>query len=198
MSGVIGHPQTGMEPVLLERMFLNKAAMWHKQIQRYPCRIPLEPSETPMKQPNMQTLAGSMDANLLQVAEWIYKAEYMVAPSVFTCTQCDDLMKELQRQLSGHLTWAGLQGKRGQAKLTSRSHRHSQGPEEDDQALETKQQDRWSKLGERRTCSRGRSGWKRQQIPSLHNQAGTHTPPHNSMESLKLHLKSRDSKDRAQ
>ena len=73
-----------------------------------------------MEHPSVWTLVGSKDANLLQVAEQIYKGEYMVVPSVFTYTQCDDVMKELQRELSKHLIWAGLQGERGLGKVSSR------------------------------------------------------------------------------
>ena len=85
-------------------------------------------------------------------------------------------MKELQRELYGCLTQASPQDKRGPAKLLSRSQRHSQGLEEENQALERKQ-DRWSWLGERRTCPRRRSGFRRQQSPSLHAQACTSPPP---------------------
>ena len=59
--------------------------------------------------------------NLLQVAEQINKAKDMVELSVFTHAQCNDLMKEQQRELLRHLTQAGLQGKRGPAKLPSRN-----------------------------------------------------------------------------
>ena len=84
-----------MKPVLLERMFHNATAMWHKEHQRCSHGLPLEPSEAPLEHPSMQTLVGSRDTDLLQDAEQIYKGEYMVAPSMFTCTQCDNLMKEL-------------------------------------------------------------------------------------------------------
>ena len=105
---------------LLERMFHNAATMWHRELQRHPCGIPLEPSETTLEHPSVQTLVGSRDANLLQVVEQTYKGEYMVMPSIFTHAQCDNLMKELQRELPEWLTWAGLQGKRGLAKASSR------------------------------------------------------------------------------
>ena len=71
---------------LLEWMFHNAAAMQHKRHQRHSHRLPLEPSEAVLEHPSMQTLVGSRDTDLLQVTEWIYKDEYMVAPSVFTCT----------------------------------------------------------------------------------------------------------------
>ena len=106
---------------LLEWMFHNATAMWCKECQRHPCRISLEPPDTALEHPGVQFLVESRDANLLQLAEWIYKGKYVVVPSMFTCTQCNDLMKELCRDLSRHLTQTGLQGKRGPAKLPSRS-----------------------------------------------------------------------------
>ena len=74
---------------------------------------PLEPSEAALQHPSMQTLVGSRDGDLLQVAEEIYKGEYVEAPSRFTNTQHDDFMKELQKELSEYLIWAGLQGEGG-------------------------------------------------------------------------------------
>ena len=97
-------------------MFHDAATMWHKENQRYSHRLPLEPSEAALEHPSMLTLVESRDTNLLQVAEQIYKGEYVAAPSMFTSAQCNDLMKELQRALSECLTWACLQGKRGQLK----------------------------------------------------------------------------------
>ena len=68
--------------------------MWHTEHQRHSHGL-LEPSEAALEHPRMQTLVGSRDTDLLQVAEWIYKGEYVMAPSVFTCAQHNDLMKEL-------------------------------------------------------------------------------------------------------
>ena len=132
---------------LLERMFHNATAMWHKELHRHPCRIPLELSETALEHPSVQTLVGSGDVDLLQVAEQMYKGEYMVVPSVFTHAQCDNLMKELWRKLSVCLTQAGLQGERGPAKVSFRIWRCSWGPEEEDLALEAGQQGMQSQSG---------------------------------------------------
>ena len=152
---------------LLERMFHNATTMWHKELQRHPCRFPLEPSETTWEHPSMWTLIGSKDANLLQVTEQIYKDGYVVAPSIFSCSQCDNLMKELWRELSEHLTWGGLQGERGPAETFFRIQRHSWEPQgEEDLALEAGPQGMQSQLRGRRTCSRGRSGSRWQQSPS--------------------------------
>ena len=93
---------------LLERVFQNAVTMWCKELQRCPCRILLEPSETALEHPSVWTLVGSKDANLLKVTEQIYKDGYVVAPSIFSHSQCDELMKELWKELSNHLTWAGL------------------------------------------------------------------------------------------
>ena len=66
----------------------------------------------------------------------------MVVPSVFTHAQQDYLMEELQRELSRYMTRGGLQGERGPAELPPKRQRCSQGPEEEYQALETRQQER--------------------------------------------------------
>ena len=53
-------------------MFRNATTMWHKELQRCPCGIPLEPLEIALENSSVQTLVGSKDTNLLQVAEQIY------------------------------------------------------------------------------------------------------------------------------
>ena len=126
VSGMEHHPQAGVEPVLLEWMFHNAAAMQHREHQSCTWGLPLEPTETATQHPSVQTVVGSRDSNLLQVIEQIYKGKYMVAPRMFTHAQQDNFMKELQRQLSGCITRASLQGERGPAELPSRSWRHSQ------------------------------------------------------------------------
>ena len=102
-------------------MFQNVTILWHKELQRCPCGIPLELSETVSEHPSLQTLVGSSDADPLWVAELTYKDKYVVVPSVFTHAQCDNVMKELWKKLSKCLTWAGLQGERGLAKGSSRA-----------------------------------------------------------------------------
>ena len=139
--------------------------------------------------PSMWTLAGSRDANLLQVAEQIYKGEYMVAPSMFPHALCNNFMKELQRQLSKHLTWACLQGERGLAKVSSRSWRHSWGLEQEDQALEARLQGRQSQSQRRRTHSRGRSGLRWWQSPSPSHPSWVQSPsPSSPLSHLDKHL----------
>ena len=110
------------------------------------------------------------------------------------------LMKELQRELSECLTQAGLQGKKGPAELPSRSWRHSQGLEEEDQALEVRQQHRQSQLGRRRTHSRERSGssWHQSPSPSPPRTHPADKQLHCSLENLELQPKSQESKDKAQ
>ena len=164
---------------LLERMFHNATTIWHKELQRYPCGIPLEPSETALEDPSVWTLVGSEDSDLLQIAEQIYKGGYIVAPSIFSHSQCDDLMKEL----SEFQTWAGLQGERGLAKASFRTQRCSQGLEgEEDPALEARPQGMWSWSRGRKTHSRGRSGSRKWQnpSPSCHSQLQSPSPmwPH--------------------
>ena len=80
---------------LLERMFHNTAAMWHKDLQKHLCGISLEPSETALEHSSVWTLVVSKDDNLLQVTEQIYKGGYVVSPSIFSHSHCDDFMKEL-------------------------------------------------------------------------------------------------------
>ena len=80
---------------LLEQMFHNAITMWHKEHQRSSHGLPLEPSEAAMEHLNVQTLVGSRDTNLLQVAELIQMGKCVVVPSVFTYAQFNDLMKEL-------------------------------------------------------------------------------------------------------
>ena len=96
-------------------MFHNTAVMQCKEHQRCSQGLSLEPTETAPEDPSVQTLIGYQDSKLLQVMEQIYKGEYVIAPSVFTCVQHDDFMRELQWELSGHMTRAGLWSKRGPA-----------------------------------------------------------------------------------
>ena len=91
---------------LLERIFHNAAAMWHKGCQRHPWGPSLEQTKAAREHPSVWTLVGSKDSKLLLVTEQIYRGKYTVASSVFTRTQQEELMKELWRELSAHLTWA--------------------------------------------------------------------------------------------
>ena len=140
-------------------MFHNSTTRRCKKLQRCPCGIPLEPSETALEHPSVWTLVGSEDSDLLQIAKQIYKGEYIVAPSIFSCSQCDDLLKKLQKKLSKHLTQAGLQGERGPAEASFRTWRHSCRCEgEEYPALEARPQGMWSQSRGRRTHSRGKVG----------------------------------------
>ena len=145
----------------------------------------------------MWTLVGSKDTDLLQVTEQIYKVGYVVEPSIFSCSQYDDLMKELQKELSECLTQAGLQGERGLAKASFRTWRCSQGPQgEEDPAFEARLQGMQSWQRDRRTCSRVRSGSRQWQSPSssCHSQLQPCSPIwscpdeqlHHSLEGLNL------------
>ena len=163
---------------LLEWMFHNTAAMWHKKHQRQSQGLLLEPTEAALEHPSVQTLVGSRDSNLWWVIEQIYKGEYVVTPSRFTHAQQEDFMKELQRQLSRCMTRAGPQSKKGPNELLSRSWRHSQGLDKEDAALEVKQQNRQSWLGRRRTHSRVRSGsrWHQNLFPSCPSRHQSPSP----------------------
>ena len=86
-------------------------------------------------------------------------------------------MKELWRQLlkAHDQSWPTRQ--KGASWLPSRSWRYSWGLEEEDQALEVRQQNRWSWSG-RRTCSRGRSGlrWHQNPTPLCPSQCQSPSP----------------------
>ena len=120
-------------------------------------------------------------------------------------------MKELERELSGHLIQASLQGERGPTELPSKGQRHSWGLEEENQVLEVRHQHGWPQLGRSRTHSRQRSGSRQHQSPSpscsSQWQFPSSNPPwncpvdewlHCSLETLELQPKSQESKDRAQ
>ena len=194
---------------LLEWMFHNAAAMWHKKHQRHTWGLPLEPTETAPEHPSVWTLIGSQDSNLLWVMDQIYKGEYALAPSVLTCTQQEDFMKELWWKLSECMTRAVLWSERMPAELPSRNQRHSEGPVEEDHACEVEWQNGWSKLRKRWTHSRGQSGLRQCQSPSpscpSQHQSPSPSPPlfcpaderlHYSMENLKLQPRSQESKSR--
>ena len=76
-------------------MFHNDTAMQCREHQRCSQGLPLEPTEVVPEHPSVWTHVGSRDSNLLSVTEQIYKGEYMVVASVFTCGQHYEFMKEL-------------------------------------------------------------------------------------------------------
>ena len=125
----------------------------------------------------MWALVGSQDSNILQVVVQIYRGEYSVVASVFMCAEQEDFVRELQWDLSGQMTRAGLQSKRGPAELPSRSWRHSQGLGEGDQACEVEQQSGQSKSRRRQTKSRGRNGQGGIKAPPLYIQASANPLP---------------------
>ena len=198
-SRVEHHPQTGVEPIFAGMNVPQCCSYGVESVKGAPKDSHIEPTETALEHPSVWTIVGSRDFNLLQVTVQIYKGKYVIASGMFICAQQEDLMKELQRELSSHMTRAFLQGKRGPAELPSRTQRHSQGPDWEDQTLEVKQQDGWSHLDRRRTCSRGRSGLRQCPSPSPShpswNWSPSLSPPwcntadkqlHCSVENLKL------------
>ena len=62
-------------------MFQNTTAMWPKELQRHPCGIPLELSDTALEHPSVQTLVGSGDTDLLQVAEQYIRVSTWLCPA---------------------------------------------------------------------------------------------------------------------
>ena len=72
-----------------------------------------------------QTLLGSPDAEILKVAEQVYRGELTVAPSVLPHKQQDACMRELHQELARCITRAGLQSEVGSAGPSSRGQRCS-------------------------------------------------------------------------
>ena len=79
----------------VERIFHNAATMQHRECQRCSPGAPQETDETAIKHPSMWTLIWSWNSKLLWVMGQIYRDEYVVVPSTFTCTQQDNFMWEL-------------------------------------------------------------------------------------------------------
>ena len=80
---------------LLEHMLQNMTTMQRKEHQRCSQGSESEMAELASEQPSVQNLLGSPDAEILKVAEQVYRGELAVAPSVLPCIQQDGCMKEL-------------------------------------------------------------------------------------------------------
>ena len=97
-----------------------------KSIKGAPWRLQAEAAkEMAPEHPAVWTLIGSNYEAILQVAEQVYWGEWTLVPSVLSCQQQDDCMRELQ-ELKWCMSRAGLQGAPGLAGF-SRSRRHSCG-----------------------------------------------------------------------
>ena len=119
--------KTRMGPVLVGAHVHNTATMQRKEHQRYSGGSQLETTDMAPKHPSMQTLLGSPDSAILEIAEQVYRGEWVVALSILPHRQQDDCMRELCQELTRHTTRAGLQRKTGPARPSLRSQRHSNG-----------------------------------------------------------------------
>ena len=139
---------------LLEWMFHNAAIMWCKRCSH---RLPLEPSETALEHPSMQTLVGSRMPTSSKSQNRYLRASMWWHPACSPMHNTITSWTSYKGSCLGPWPRLAYKVKGGQVNCL-RSWRHSRDPEEEDQALEVKQQDKWSWLGRRKTHSRGRSG----------------------------------------
>ena len=80
----------------MEHLLHNVASMKKKECQRHPQRSQAEAAkETAPEHPSMQTLIGSTDEAILQVAEQVYQGEQTLDPSMLSYQQHDNCMMEL-------------------------------------------------------------------------------------------------------
>ena len=112
----------------LEHKFHNAASMQRNECLRY--SRALQPAEVMAPEHlSMRTLLGSPDAEILKVAEQVYRAECAVVPSILPHRQQDDCMRELHQELTKCMARDGLQGESGLARSTASgrrcSHSHS-------------------------------------------------------------------------
>ena len=101
-------------------MLHNAASMLRKEHQRYSHALQAA-KVMASEHPSVRTLLGSLDADILKVAEHIYREECAVVPGMLPCRQQDECMRELHKEL------AGLQGKSGLLRPTARGRRCSHG-----------------------------------------------------------------------
>ena len=99
----------------LEWMFHNAVTMQCTECIGCSRGLLLEVEETAPGHPSVQALVGSQDSDILRVIEQIYRGEYSVTPCVLINAEQEELMRELWWELSGQMTRAGLQSKRGTA-----------------------------------------------------------------------------------
>ena len=110
---------------LLDCMLHNLAAMQNKECQRCSQGSESETAESAPEHPSMWTLLGSPDAEILKVAEQVYRGEHAVVPSVLPCIQQDKCMRELHQELARCMARAGLQCETRMARLSLRDQSHS-------------------------------------------------------------------------
>ena len=109
MSRLEHCPQTGMGLFLLECILHNAVSMWRREHQRH--SQVLQPTEVMSPEhPSIRTLLGSPDAEILKVAEQVYRGESAVVPSILPCRHQDECMRELHQELTKCMVRAGLQG----------------------------------------------------------------------------------------
>ena len=125
----IQHQEWGL--FLLGRLFHNTTAIWRKEWQQYLWRHPY-PQQTNTAEemapeyPSVITLLGSPDQEILDVAKWVYRGQYKVAPSVLPHRLQDHFMARLHEELGKWLVRASLLSVTATAWSLSRERRHSQ------------------------------------------------------------------------
>ena len=85
-----------------------------------------EPKETAPEHHSVRILIATTDDAIIQVAKEVYWGEWTLAPSMLSCHQDNDCMRELGQDLSKHMARAGLQCATS-LRRSSRSRRCSQG-----------------------------------------------------------------------
>ena len=67
---------------MLEHLLHNMANMRRIEYQRHFQGSELEAAKLASEHPSVQTLLGSPNAEILKVAEWVYRGELAIVPSV--------------------------------------------------------------------------------------------------------------------
>ena len=109
---------------MLEWLLHNVTAMHKTKHWRHSQGSKPETAESAPKHPSVQTLLGSPDKEILEVAEQVYRGELALAPTVLPCQWQDWCMKELRQVLHRCMARVGLQSEIRMARSSSRSRRH--------------------------------------------------------------------------
>ena len=109
---------------LLKSMLHNAASMWRKEHWRH--SQALQPTQvTAPEHPSMGTLLGSLNTEILKVAEQVQRGKCAMAPSILPCRQQDECLRELYQELTKCMASTGLQVRSSLARPTARSRRYS-------------------------------------------------------------------------
>ena len=112
----------------MEWLFHTAATMQRKEQQCDRQRCPHQATvakEMVPEQLSVQAILGSVDKDILEVAEDIYHSQYQLAPSIFTHQHLDLLMQELHKKLDQRLVRTGLCSTTCSGRFPSRGRAHS-------------------------------------------------------------------------